>query len=67
MGTQDDHDLLIEIRGDTKHIKAWTETHEKSDNERFNEIKADVEFHKKVIYGCLGVFIFIQFISKFIP
>lgn len=66
MGTQEDHDLLIEIRSDVKHIKQWTEAHEKSDNDRFNKILNDVEFHKKIIYGIGGIVFFIQVISRII-
>ena len=62
--SQLDHDLLQQISNDTKHIVSWSEKHEKIDDERFRIQNSKTEFQQKIIYGMLGVFIFIEFVFK---
>ncbi len=68
-----DHDLLLTVSNDVKHMVEWTKSHTNLDDERhkdnllkFDKIDNSVGFHSKVIYGVLGIVAFIDLISKFI-
>jgi len=70
---QVDHDLLITIANDCKHMKAWTESHTKEDNDRhesnlikFEKINDNDKWQNKILYGMIGVFIFVEFFVKVI-
>ena len=63
---QEDHDLLIEINSDIKHILKWTTDHDKKDNDRFEAVNKEIGFHKKIIYGGLGIVAFLQFVMQFL-
>lgn len=62
----DDHDLLIRIANDCEHMKEWTETHTKSDDTRFKTLNDNDKWQNKILYGFLGVFIFVEFIARLI-
>lgn len=61
-----DHDLLIEIHSDIKHIASDLKDHVLLDDSRQLEIKSKLEFHQKVLYGIIGIVGFIELASKFI-
>jgi len=61
-----DHDLLIGISGDVKHIREWTDVHDKKDDSRFAKVERDLEFHRKIVYGGIGIVVFVEFIMKFL-
>lgn len=61
-----DHDILIEIQNDVKHLVKEITLHIKADDEIQNQIKKDLLFHNKIVYGCVGAFLFVEFIGKFI-
>ena len=63
---QDDHDIIIEIRNDLKHLMSFVKTHVEDDSTRFTRIDKKLEFQDKIIYGAVGVVVFIQFIIKVI-
>lgn len=58
--------LLAEMHTDIKHIVSWTEKHEVEDDNRFKEVKADIELGKKFLYGAFGIFVAVEFLTKFI-
>ena len=57
-----DHDMLLEIRNDVKHMVKWAEKHEFENNDRFKKIDKDAEFFRKIIYGCVGVIFFVELV-----
>ena len=59
----DDHDVLIEIKTDVKHIVSSLERHIKDDDIIQKQIKNDLLFHQKIVYGGVGIVGFIQFLS----
>lgn len=61
-----DHDILIEIKTDVKHIVEWSKTHDKNDNDRFLKLDKDNAWRDKIIYGGLGIVGFITLVSHFI-
>lgn len=70
---QEDHDLLINIANDCKHMKEWTSTHTRDDDkkhedniERFEKIEDIAKWQNKILYGALGIISFITFMSHFI-
>lgn len=63
---QEDHDLLLEIKGDVKHFMSILSNHFEDDRIKFERIEKDTEFHNKIVYGCIGVIVFMEFVLKFI-
>jgi len=68
---QEDHDLLLTIANDCKHMKEWCETHTKEDDqrhrdnlERFSQIEKNEKWQNKILYGALGIISFITFLSN---
>ena len=61
-----DHDVLIEIKNDLKHVVSWIEAHEKKDDVRFTKIDKDIDFQKRITYAVLGIIFFVEFMFKFI-
>lgn len=62
--SQEDHDILTRIDENMIHIKAWAEKHDALDDDRFKEVKAQVGWIQKMIYGVLGIIAFIKFFMK---
>ncbi len=61
----DERDLLIRIDTNlTNHIAVMA-THVIDDNIKFNEVKKDLAFNNKILYGALGIIAFIELLSKF--
>ena len=72
-GGGEDHDLLIEIANDLKHMINWSRDHDTLDTSRFlaqkqelNDQKKEINFHNKIVYGGLGIFLFVEFVIKFV-
>ena len=61
-----DHDLLTRIDANLRNFIDRFGEHILDDNKRFKEHSEKIEFQQKVFYGCLGVVVFIEFISKFV-
>lgn len=68
---QEDHDLLIEIRSDTKHMKEWTIAHESNDNQRhidnltkFDKIDNKVLWLQRLAWGIIGIVFFVELMNK---
>lgn len=57
--------LLSEVHSDVKHILKWSEDHTKEDAERFDSIDKRIKWAEKILYGALGVFLFVEFLVKF--
>lgn len=71
--TQDSDSLLqhmavkqAEIANDVKHMVKWSETHDTADTTRFEKIEKSLSWQSKILYGCIGVVAFLEFIVKFI-
>ena len=60
--SSDDHDILIEIQRDLKNFMANFDKHVKDDE----KMSGKIDFHSKIIYGCLGAFALIEFLLKVI-
>ena len=59
MGDQKDHDLLTRIDVNLTSFMERFASHETKDDKRFNYLE-------KLAYGGVGVFVFIEVVSKFI-
>ena len=60
-----DHDILIEINSNLKNLIKNVDTHIVQDDERFDDLAKRVEFNSKIIYGSMGVFVFVELIARF--
>ena len=63
---QNDHDLIIQIASDTKHMREWSITHEKKDDDRYAEQQNQNKAYNRVIWLGGGILIAIQALFKFI-
>ena len=61
-----DHDLLQQISNDVKHIAKWVEKHDLDDTNRFDKVEKEMEFGKRILYGGIGIIVFVEFMFKFI-
>ena len=61
---QEDHDLLLNIANDTRHMREWTKTHESHDDERFKRQGEKIDFLTKSIYLGIGGLIVAEFVLK---
>jgi hypothetical protein len=59
--------LLSEVHANTKHIVTWAEKHDADDTGRFEKMDDRIRWTEKVLYGALGIFLFIEFITKVFP
>lgn len=62
----DTRDKIIETHTDVKHLVQWAKEHTIEDNARFKVVHEKIALGEKIIYGAMGVFIFIEIIIKFI-
>lgn len=60
----EDHDLLLEIKGDTKHLVDTMNSHILDDKVNFKKITDEQSWHSKILYSGLGIVLFIEFIAK---
>ena len=60
----DDHDLLIKIDANLSNHFEVMETHMLDDKVAFKKINEDMEWVKKVLYGGVGIIIFIELLAK---
>ncbi len=65
-GDGEDHDLLINIASDVKHMVNWSRDHNILDEARYLENKKEIDFLRKIAYGGIGVFVVLEFLAKFI-
>lgn len=56
--------ILSEVHADVKHIMKWTQDHEERDNVRFEKIEKGMVWQNKILYGLVGVYVFVQFIAS---
>ena len=60
----EDHDLLIKIDANlTNHFETLN-SHLVDDKTSFKKITDDMDWVKRVLYGCVGVVVFIELFSK---
>ena len=62
---QEDHDLIIEINADVKHIKKWTESHQKQDDERHVEQQKQNKSYNRIIWLGGGILLAFEILFKF--
>ena len=62
----DDHDILIEIRGDVKNLVSNFNAHLVDDKHSFTKVAKDQDFTNKIFYGGMGVILFVEFYLKVI-
>lgn len=58
---QEDHDLLTRIDANLSNHIDNMNNHVTDDSEHFNKLDKDVAWIIKVMYGGVGVYVFIQF------
>ena len=58
--------LLSEVHSDMKHMVKWAQEHNEDDNKRFALVYKEIELGKKVLWGCAGVLVTIEFLIKLI-
>ena len=63
---QEIYQKIIETHTNVNNLVKNFESHVETDDNRFTEMKGTIEFHKKIIYGCLGVVFTLEFLSKFL-
>ena len=56
--------IIIETHNDVKHIVKKIDEHIVLDENRFKKINEDNDFLKKIVYGGIGILIFVEFIIK---
>ena len=56
--------LLTEVHSDVRHMVEWAEKHDKLDDIRFTRIEKDQAWQNKILYGCVGVVVFIELFAK---
>lgn len=61
----EDHDMIIEIRNDVKHLVSSVGEHIKSDDIVQRDIKKDLQFHQKIVYMGAGILAFLNFVLLF--
>lgn len=63
---KDNNDLLIEIHSDLRNFLKNFENHLREDRENFAEINKKLDFQQKIVYGGMGILLFVEFIVKVI-
>lgn len=65
--------MLARIDVNVTHMKEWTVQHKFEDDKRhddnlikFDKIDANDRWQNKILYGMVGVFVFIEFVVKLI-
>lgn len=62
MFSKDFYDKMMQMHADVRHMVKWSEDHDKTDNDRFNETNKKVDWVAKIAYMGLGGLAVIQFI-----
>ena len=62
--SSEDHDLLIKIDANLNNHFEILNNHLIDDKSSFKKITDDMDWVKKVLYGCVGVVVFIELFSK---
>ncbi len=62
----EDHDNIIEIKNDVKHLCKHVSDHVKDDKTAFTKIEKDINWIQKIVYGGLGIVAFIELAAKFV-
>ena len=61
-----DHDILIEIKGDLKNLIANMNKHVEEDKKAFDKQDKRNDFTDKILYGGIGIILFVEFVFKVI-
>ena len=62
---REDHDMLIEIHQDVKHLVENFKSHVVNDERQFKEANSRLKWIEKIVWGCVGGFTLLQLILKF--
>lgn len=57
--------IMGEVHSDIKYLVKTMDAHVVLDDKRFDEVKGKLEFHQKIVYGCIGVFSAVEILFKF--
>lgn len=61
------YDKMMEVHGDLKYMKLWTESHDSADDERFKDANIKIDFISKMIWlGIGGLAVFQFFLYSFL-
>ena len=63
---KDFYDKMMEMHTDLKHMVKWSEDHDETDNDRFEETNKKVDWVTKIAYMGLGGLAVMQVIISFI-
>ena len=58
--------LLTETHSNVKHIADWCESHDKKDDARFMKVERDIDGGKRIVWGATGIFVAVEFITRFL-
>jgi len=61
---QEDHDLLTKIDANLSNHMELVKAHVIDDKVRFEKLDADLGWVRKILYGCVGIVLFIEFMVK---
>lgn len=64
--SSEDHDVMIEIRNDVKHLVSGFNSHLADDKESFRQLTEGQEFLKKVVWSCMGAGTLVALVLKFV-
>ena len=56
--------ILSAVHTNTEHIMKWMEKHDEEDRVRFGSIESRIKWAEKVLYGAVGIFLFIELAIK---
>lgn len=54
--------IIGEMHSDLKHMVRWTSDHDIKDDARFNKMDNKLELVDKLLYGGIGIIVFVQFV-----
>jgi len=67
----EERDWLLEMKSDMRHMLEWAKTHTQNEDKRhednlkkFEDIRKNEVWQNKILYGLIGVFIFVEFAIK---
>jgi len=63
---QDIYNKIIETHTNVANLVKTFDAHVILDDKRDVEIRNRLEFHQKIVYGGIGIVVFVEVISKFI-
>ena len=63
-GDSEMRDMLVEVHTDMKHLIEWNKAHKLEDDNRHKELKNEISWHSRILYGLLGAFALVEVLMK---